>query len=89
MTASERPSPSEARDCEEIASRPEFQVLRHRLRTALTVLGLVRVPDTVNRPLVTVAVCEKLPASASVQALPAIVSCSNRVKRASDSVPLP
>ena len=33
MTATERPSPSEARDWEEIASRPEFQVLRHRLRT--------------------------------------------------------
>ena len=33
MTATERPSPSEARDWEEIASRPEFQVLRHRLRS--------------------------------------------------------
>jgi uncharacterized membrane protein (DUF485 family) len=33
VTATERPSPSEARDWEEIASRPEFQVLRHRLRT--------------------------------------------------------
>jgi uncharacterized membrane protein (DUF485 family) len=32
VTATERPSPSEARDWEEIASRPEFQVLRHRLR---------------------------------------------------------
>ena len=28
-----RPSPAEARDWEEIASRPEFQVLRHRLRS--------------------------------------------------------
>ena len=33
MTATERPSPSEARDWEEISSRPEFQVLRHRLRS--------------------------------------------------------
>jgi uncharacterized membrane protein (DUF485 family) len=33
VTATERPSPSEARDWEEIASRPEFQVLRHRLRS--------------------------------------------------------
>ena len=33
MTATERPSPAEARDWEEIASRPEFQVLRHRLRS--------------------------------------------------------
>jgi len=33
VTATERPSPAEARDWEEIASRPEFQVLRHRLRT--------------------------------------------------------
>ena len=33
MTATERPSPSEARDWEEMASRPEFQVLRHRLRS--------------------------------------------------------
>jgi uncharacterized membrane protein (DUF485 family) len=32
VTATERPSPAEARDWEEIASRPEFQVLRHRLR---------------------------------------------------------
>jgi uncharacterized membrane protein (DUF485 family) len=33
VTATERPSPAEARDWEEIASRPEFQVLRHRLRS--------------------------------------------------------
>ena len=33
MTATERPSPSEARDWEEISSRPEFQLLRHRLRS--------------------------------------------------------
>ena len=33
MTATDRPSPSEARDWEEISSRPEFQVLRHRLRS--------------------------------------------------------
>lgn len=33
MTATDRPSPAEARDWEEIASRPEFQVLRHRLRS--------------------------------------------------------
>ena len=38
MTATERPSPpdpsgSEERDWEEISSRPEFQILRHRLRS--------------------------------------------------------
>jgi len=38
VTATERPSPpepsgSEARDWEEIVTRPEFQVLRHRLRS--------------------------------------------------------
>lgn len=33
MTATDRPSPAEARDWEEIATRPEFQVLRHRLRS--------------------------------------------------------
>ena len=37
MTATERPSPPggspEAQDWEEIQSSPEFQVLRHRLRT--------------------------------------------------------
>ena len=34
MTATERPSPQpEAQDWEEIQSSPEFQVLRHRLRT--------------------------------------------------------
>ena len=44
MTATERPSPSEARDWEEIVSRPEFQVLRHRLRSfvfPMTALFLV------------------------------------------------
>ena len=35
MTATERPSPSEARDWEEISSRPEFQLLRHRLRSVV------------------------------------------------------
>jgi uncharacterized membrane protein (DUF485 family) len=38
VTATERPSPpdpsgSEERDWEEISSRPEFQILRHRLRS--------------------------------------------------------
>ena len=38
MTATERPSPpdpsgSEERDWEEISSQPEFQILRHRLRS--------------------------------------------------------